>query len=159
MTLTLTLASPWGIYQSSDYRLTNLIRKTALPEDDYSWLKAVDCTFRGRRISDLFHGSSSGWESKHERLDRRHLNENATAHKHRFGCFRHRHTRHASHQASSPNLRALTVVIAIAEAGRKLRLALISNIDRLGMNRRDPPLDYLEVAGLTPSRPELLVLG
>jgi SEC-C motif len=57
------------------------------------------------------------------------------------------------------NLRALTVVIAIAEPGRKLRLALISNIDRLGMNRRDPPLDYLEVAGLTPSRPELLVLG
>ena len=49
MTLLLTLASPSGIYQSSDYRLTTLRGGTAIPEDDVAGSKTVGCTFRSRR--------------------------------------------------------------------------------------------------------------
>jgi hypothetical protein len=161
MTLLLTLAAPWGIYQCSDYRLTTEgPGGTAIPEDDELGAKQLTASSPGAVVVQVcFTGLPRFGSEK----TRNWISEILATTSHPIDIDRvaseiaMRGTRFV--KRAPPNVKALTVLIAAAKVDQNLRLILVSNIDRLGDRRLATPLDSLEVDSVTPSRPALFVHG
>jgi len=157
MTLLLALASPWGIYQSSDYRLTAVPAGT--PEDDIAGSKQLTVSSIGLVAQVCFTGVAkvSGsrtrdWISEiiartPQPLDIDRVVAEVVA----------RGTE--AIRALPLHLKMLTILVAIVKRDEKPRLVMISNIYRFDGLRRDQPLANLEVYSLRPSRPSVFVFG
>lgn len=131
MTLILTIANTSGIYQSSDYQLTN--RSTRKFISDRAGSKQLQATFKGLDVSLAFTGVADigfgptfrrtiDWLSEGLRELPPDSNLQQICDKLKLRCS----------AIMKPPGDYLELVLAVAEIGKRFRVAVISNIDRSG---------------------------
>lgn len=159
MSLVLTLAAPWAIHQSSDYRLTPLTPSQAAGPDDVAGAKQLTVNSVGLVAQVCFTGAAQvGNLRTRERISQ--IIGQATQPVDIDRIASEIADRGTEAVKTFPlDRKMLTVVIAVAEHGKTPRIIMISNVDRFDGPRRAQPIDRLEVSSLVPTQPILRSFG
>jgi hypothetical protein len=158
MTLLLTLAAPWGIYQSSDYRLTAMGGRQGCG-DDIAGSKQLTLSAQGIVAKVCFTGFAEvGLEKTIQWISQILSHSPQPPDLTRLAHVIARKAAAVAHGLPIA-VKPLTVIIAAVEVGVGPVLILISNIDRFDGRRREIPLDELIVSVRRPTAPILFSFG
>jgi SEC-C motif len=159
MTLLVTLAAPWAIHQSSDYRLTLLNPSQGPPPNDVAGSKQFTISSQGLVAQLCFTGVAQIGRFKTREWISQIIADTPQPIVISQLALEIAVRGSTAVSAMPPGHRMLTVIIAVVEHGQIPRLVMVSNVDRLNGPRRERTLDKLEVSSMTAARPMVHSFG